>query len=197
MSALPWHSDIEQAILASVNTLVRHFQVSPYAFLCESDLEATLLLELRSRIRGRLQIPSSKKTPPTYELDLVYSQYNNRIDIACLDPELANSAITRTNRGLDTYIYHLPIFVGIDIRYLKMGDDFNFTACLNDFEKLTRLEITRPLVLGFLQDDGAAGDFLSDRFLTSKQKRVCAEEVNDFRRIYVISPENVWAVSEA
>jgi hypothetical protein len=186
-----WRNEFERAVMEGVNTLIRDFQAAPYSFLSKSDLQATLLIELRSRIRGRPQIPNLTQGP----LSLIYSDYHHGIDIVCLDPEPASYAATKP--GGEAYIYHLPILVGIKIGYLRMGDDFPFSACLSDFERLLRLEISCPLVLCFVQDNEAADDLLSDRFAPSKRTPLPVEEANDFRRIYVATPKDLWSITES
>jgi len=187
---LPSHAEIESAVLASVNALAQRFRTAPYSFLYESDLQATLFVELRSRLTGRLHIPRSGGGQPPYDLGIVYSEYYSRIDIACLNPAAVQSVATSTHKGYDTYIYNLPVFVGVELKYRKMGDDFDFRACLGDFGKLAGLSVARPLVLGFIQDASDEEAFLSAAPSSSRRRSV--SELSALSCICIVSPRNMW-----
>ncbi len=102
MGNLPSQQEIEQAVLDSTNTLIDAFKSAPYAFLYESDLQAVLLTQIRSRLQVELKVPSSAPERPPYCLHLIYSEYNQRIDIACLDPEAASNVQPKPYNGFDT-----------------------------------------------------------------------------------------------
>ena len=191
MPKLPSHAEIETAVLASVNELMGKFCNEPYSFLYESDLQATLFAELRSRLTGRVEIPRSNSAQPPYGLGLVYSEYLSRIDIACLDPDLVRSAESKRHKGHDTYIYNLPVYAGIELKYLKMGDRFDFSACLGDFGKLKALGIVRPLALGFIQDAGDEDVFLSAVPAEWKRESEVAK-VSALDCICVVSPNDTF-----
>jgi hypothetical protein len=96
----------------------------------------------------------------------VCSEYNKRIDVACIDVEKAPTVRTRRWRGLDTYIYNLPVFLGIELKYRSMGLGIPFTKCVDDYTKLTETPkrlVPHPVVLGFVQDHGQLSDFLSSK----------------------------------
>src|SRR5207253_6767002 len=125
-----------------------------------SDLRAVLLAKIRSRISEELHIPRTARDELPYRLCLVYSEYKKRIDVACLDPQKAVEVLPEPQKGFDTYIYDLPVLVGIEVKYRKMGDTFGFSTCLSDLEKLKKLrDVQHAFVLAFVQNADDVKDF--------------------------------------
>jgi len=98
----------------AINSIIKEFQENPYNFLYENDIQCTLFSELRKRITGHVEVP--KRVGGKYVLNLVYSEYLDKIDIACLDPraptKLDLSSLNQSE-GYDTYIYSLPVLRNI------------------------------------------------------------------------------------
>lgn len=80
---------------------------------------------------------------------------------ACLDTS-ANYTHSelKPHLGFNTYIYHLPILVGIEVKYRKMGDRFDFAAAARDLKKLHTIPVPHPLVLAFIQEEKDVLPFL-------------------------------------
>lgn len=157
------NSEIEQKVVESIEWLIGEFQQAPYRFLYESDLQAMLLYDLRCRINTSIQIPRKARSENAdifYKLDVVNSEYKSKIDIACIDLEEVTESAANPHKGFDTYIYNLPVFAGIELKYRKMGDIFGFESCVCDFNKLEALSVPRPFILGFLQDEKDVKSFL-------------------------------------
>ncbi len=192
MPVLPSTKDVECAVLGSTNELVATFQAAPYAFLFESDLRAELLVRLRSRITHKLPVPRTVAGTPPYSLALVYSEYRHRIDIACLVPQNVKDAQRTQYKGLDTFIYALPVHIGIELKYRKMGDVFDFSSCDRDYRKLSGLSSTVqiPFVLAFVQDAEDLESFL----VPSHRRMDPIQRILDFDSIYVITPTEIVPV---
>ncbi len=200
-------SKIRNRILESVVELIKQFQNSPYNFLYESDLQAILFTRLRSQIPDIFSIPrSSHGSMPAYQLGLVYSEYLSRIDVVCLDPEsdyLRHPKPPKPRR-YDTYIYELPVYAGIELKYRKMGDQFGFDYCLADFGKLKELPVQFPITIGFIQSGGE--DEKNDFFATKPESwsidnnitldSLRRDELDFDNGIVVVSPNKIWFCSK-
>ncbi len=183
-----------RATLDVTNELIKAFQANPYRYLFESDLQADLLIRLRSRIAGELHVPRTEGDDP-YRLGLIYSEYNGKIDIACLDPMALPDGLVKQHKGFDTYIYSLPVLIGIELKYRKMGDNLGFEACRRDRRKLRKLRddgrVVHSLVLGFVQGVNDPDDFLRG---VQESLRENVEDVTDLSPVYVISPNEIVAI---
>jgi len=183
------HSIIYRSICA-INSVIKNFQENPYNFLYESDIQCALFCALRNEITGHIKVPNTKTVE--HRLNLVYSEYLNKIDIVCLDPE----AIVGLDPSLfrkDTFIYNLPVFLGIELKYIWMHSNNGFNVLQNDYEKLTKIKetIKNWMVLGFIQREKEIGPFIKDA------KNYCqtiplnsVEHLND---IYIITPKEIYA----
>jgi|GEM_PF-5353353 len=191
--AVRTNEEVEQVALESILRLIGEFKREPYHFLFESDLQATLLYHLRSRVSTTIAIPRSNGTPPPYRLNVVCSEYLKKFDIACVDLVLAKGCSTEQRKGFDIYIYNLPVFVGIELKYRKMGDPFGFNSCVADFDKLVKWKVPRRFVLGFIQDEAAVNAFLQ----TVPKEWVLSPDAEKVRAgtITVISPMGVFIYS--
>ncbi len=180
--------EIKYAVQESVKKVMKVFQEAPYSFLYESDLQAVLCAELRSRLTIPLKIKKSNSSEETYALQIVQTEYKDRIDVACLDPEASQSRKTEPHKSFDTYIYNLPVLVGIEIKYLKMGDGFDFVECHKDFSKMCRSEVKYFLVLGFIQDEKNLQRFISRA--AEAYTPIEKSDAIEFDHIYIVSPKS-------
>ena len=143
----------------SVESIIQEFQDNPYAFLYEEDIRATLFCKLRNRIPGRRVVHGNGKPESEYCLRSIYCEYGGKIDIACL-----KSGQTEEHRasykGFDTFIYNLPVEIGIELKYRKIGDNFMVDKALADHHKLVRLGVENALVLAFIQSEQDIDNFL-------------------------------------
>ncbi len=183
---------IKTAIKTCIVELVPRFQDQPYTFLFESDLQAYLYASLRSQLSQPVEVHGSGKPEQTYKTGIVHTEYWKRIDIVCLDPESEEWSRIRTHMGSDVHIYELPILVGIELKYLKMGDKFGFSSCIADLKKLNDNKIQFPVVLEFLQNRSYEDVF----FKGIPYRRDCIDymEIDPFGSVHVISPKKVWKI---
>ncbi len=149
---IPSRTKIITVVKTCIVELVSRFQEQPYTFLFESDLQAYLYASLRSRLSEHLEVHGSGNPEHTYKTGIVHTEYWKRIDIVCLDPESEQCSKIRIYKGSDLHIYELPILVGIELKYRKMGDIFGLSSCLADLKKLNDNIIQFLVVLGFLQN---------------------------------------------
>ncbi len=188
----PSRDSIKTAIKTCIAELVSGFQRQPYTFLFESDLQATLYENLCSRISEPVEVPGTGYPEHSYKTVIVHTEYWKRIDIVCLNPESEQWSKTRTYKGSDVHIYELPILVGVELKYRKMGDPFGLSSCLADFEKLDIEGIQFPVVLGFLQNRSYEDSFFAGMSLRYDCKEV--SDIEPFGSVHVISPRKVWKI---
>lgn len=186
---------IKIAALEAVNGVVGRFKRNPYNFLFEADLQADLLMQLRNKISGTVTVPRLSDPGGTYDLSLVYSEYGKRIDIVCLDAaQVPHRDELERFKGFDTYIYDLPVLIGIELKYLKMGDRFDFEACAMDYQKLKNLRVKFPLVLGFVQEEENVLPFLGAARADWWWEKT--SEVTGYNQVFVIAPKMMYAVTK-
>ncbi len=131
-----------------------------------------------------------------YKLDLIYTEYLEKIDIVCLDPqgiaELSRASFS-PNKGYDTYIYNLPILVGVELKYIWMGSKIGFNMLEKDCLKLSELEEVKKvknwLALCFIQRKEEAEPFIDNMKQTHEANEVVvAEQLDTF---YVVTPDRI------
>lgn len=178
-------------IFEGINAVIKDFQTNPYSFLYESDIKCALFSDLRKRICETVNVPMTAEGQ--YELNLIYTEYLERIDIVCLDPQgiaELNRASFSPNKGYDTYIYNLPVLVGIELKYIWMGSKIGFNILEKDCLKLSGLEkIQNWLALCFIQRKEEAEPFIDNMKQTHEANEVVvAEQLNTF---YVVTPDRI------
>lgn len=183
--------------LSAINSVIAGFQENPYTFLYESDIQSALFCTLRERINGSVEVPGTGGNK--YTLHLVYSEYLDKVDIVCIDPEKVRNldrSSLRPYKGYDTYIYSLPIFLGIELKYIWMGYKKGFDILERDFLKLTKNsaqvgQIKNWVVLGFVQRNEEARSFLSDA--RSRCHLLLINSVDHLNHIYIVTPNEIYA----
>lgn len=183
--------------LSAINSVIAVFRKNPYTFLYESDIQCALFSSLRERINGHVEVPGTGNNK--YALDLIYSEYLNKIDIVCLNPEAIRKLDTSSftpSKGYDTYIYSLPIFLGIELKYIVMGYKKGFNILEKDFLKLTKNsaligKIENWIVLGFIQRNEEASYFLRDA--DNRWRLVLLNSVDHLNDIYIVTPNKIYA----
>ena len=186
------NSIVRQAADHSTLELIKIFQRAPYRFLYEHDLQALLFTKIRDSIPGSISIRGRGHPLNEYELSAVYTEYLKKIDVACVDVESAQGHPMRVHKGMDIHIYELPILIGIEIKYRKLGDRFGIEACVADFDKLKKLNIAEPLVLGFIQSDQDVESFFSAP--PSGYNSVEVDIMEPLSMINIVSPTKRWRV---
>lgn len=188
---------LTQHSISAINSVIACFHENPYAFLYESDIQYALFSALRERIKGNVEIPGTGDIK--YTLHLVYSEYLDKIDIVCIDPEAINkldkSSLT-PYKGYDTYIYSLPVFLAIELKYIWMGYKKGFNIIERDFLKLTKNstqieKIDNWVVLGFIQRNEEANFFLRDA--DNRGRLLLLNSVDHLNDIYIVTPNEIYA----
>lgn len=187
----------------AINSVIEDFQKNPFSFLYESDIQCSLFSALRDRICRQVDIPGTGGDK--YSLRLVYSEYLDKIDIACINPEAINkldmSSLTQSGNGVyDTYIYNLPIFLGVELKYVWMGYRKGFQILENDFLKMTvnsahRKNIENWVVLGFIQRKEEANPFLKDA--ESRCSLILLDSIKHLNDIYIVTPNQIFSAKLA
>ncbi|MCE9679384.1 hypothetical protein LZP69_09380 [Shewanella sp. AS1] len=184
-------------ILNSVNLellkFISLFQDNSFRYLFESDVQCELLSRLRQAIPGTLKIPGLGKPLQEYNISIVNSEYLNRIDIACLDIDKAAYHEMRNHKGFDMHLYDIPVYAGIEIKFRKIGDIFRLDSCLRDLEKLQKLNIPNPIILGFIQLESDV-----EAFFSHSPANICYTQVDKdtpLSTVNIISPKRRWAVN--
>ncbi|MCA3987360.1 hypothetical protein [Vibrio vulnificus] len=183
-----------QTLNSEVLSFLRQFQSNPFRYLFESDIQGELFTQLRHAIPDVLRIAGGGNPLNEYDISIVNSEYLSRLDIALLDVEKAPFHPVRNHKGFDVHLYDCPVFVGIEIKFRKLGDNMGLQSCLRDTAKLRNLSIPTPVILGFIQ---AESDVRS--FFKNAPKNVHFREVNidaALGIINIISPKRRWIVTE-
>ncbi|MBU2738296.1 hypothetical protein [Acidithiobacillus concretivorus] len=145
-------------IIEAIKTVILEFQDNPYAFLYEEDIRATLFYEIRKRISGEIEVAGRGNPEQKYRLRGVYCEYGKKIDIACL--KMDSQIDPKPHRGQDTFIYNIPVEIGIELKYRKIGDNFTVQESIKDYDKLKGIDVTNCLAIAFVQNDKELPDFL-------------------------------------
>ena len=86
------------------------------------------------------------------------------------------------------------MFIGVEIKYRKLGDRMGLESCLRDMAKLRNLSIPTPVVLGFIQAESDVRSFFRN---TPENTHVSEVNINSaLGDINIISPERRWVVTE-
>ncbi len=179
---------------SEVLSFIRLFQSNPFRYLYESDIQSELFSRLRQAIPDTLRIAGGGNPLNEYEVSIVNSEYLSRLDIALLDVEKAPFHPVRNHKGFDIHLYNCPVFIGIEIKYQKLGDHMGLEACFRDMAKLRNLNIPTPVVLGFIQIESDVRLFFRNAPETAHFREVNIDSV--IGGINIISPNRRWVVTE-
>ncbi len=185
------NASLKSRVLDSVNVVVSQFQENPYKFLYERDIQCALFSELRRGISETVSVPRTGQC--NYTLDLIYSEYGNKIDLVCLD----HDAITKLGRenlpkskSHDIYIYDLPILIAIELKYVMMGYNKGFNILEEDYKKISVLKrVKNSLALCFLQSDREAEDFYAD--MARQSSCTSISKIDCLNMVYAVSPTKI------
>ena len=183
--------------ISAINSVINDFHKNPYVFLYESDIQFALFSALRKRITGYVEVPGTGGNK--YILNLVYSEYLDKIDIVCFDPETISkldASSLKQNKGYDTYIYSLPVLLGIELKYVWMGYKKGFNILEQDYLKLTRKPSTMErienwIVLGFIQREEETKSFMRDA--ENQCRLLSVNSVDYINGIYIVTPNEIYA----
>ncbi|MHB1479166.1 MAG: hypothetical protein ACYC2J_02390 [Acidithiobacillus ferrooxidans] len=170
-------------VVEALKTVILEFQENPYAFLYEEDIRATLFHEIRKRLSDEVAVTGTDGPEQEYRLRGVYCEYGKKLDIACLNMD--SQIASEPYKGCDTFIYNIPVKIGIELKYRKMGDSFTFQESIKDYEKLKRNNVTHCLAIAFVQNDKELPDFLEP----------AAVEQADWSR-FIENPDGIFVVTK-
>ncbi|MGR5367959.1 hypothetical protein ACWU37_21595 (plasmid) [Photobacterium damselae subsp. damselae] len=183
-----------ETLNSEVLSFIRLFQSNPFRYLYESDIQSALFSRLRQAIPDTLRIAGGGNPLNEYEVSIVNSEYLSRLDIALLDVEKAPFHPVRNHKGFDIHLYDCPVFIGIEIKYQKLGDRMGLEACFRDMAKLRNLNIPTPIVLGFIQIESDVRLFFRNAPKTAHFREVNIDSA--IGGINIISPKRRWVVTE-
>ena len=157
---------IKKYILEGVNRFItHHFSESPYNYLYESDIQSHLFSILRENVQYEppVLIVNESKTisqDSHFKLNLIYTEYSNRIDIGCIDP--TNPCTVKTYKEIYKQIrldkvkddskpvnlekdplWDQPLLYGIEIKHITPGYENNFPNVKKDLDKMERYKGNR------------------------------------------------------
>ncbi len=183
-----------ETLNSEVLSFIQLFQSNPFRYLYESDIQGELFSRLRQAIPDTLKIAGGGNPLNEYEVSIVNSEYLSRLDIALLDVEKAPFHPVHNHKGFDIHLYDCPIFIGIEIKYRKLGDHMGLEACFRDMAKLRDLNIPTPVVLGFIQTESDVRAFFRNAPETAHFRKVNIDSA--IGGINIISPNRRWVVTE-
>lgn len=183
---------VEDLHLMTINQLVKDFQKNPYLYLYESDIQSALFGLLRNRITETINIPGNNGRG--YPLSVIYSEYLEKIDLVCIDSGNLENVDPSPNKGFETYIYNLPLLVGIELKYSKMGDGFSLIRRVRaDYDKLKSLEkIKHKLAIGFIQNETQEEMFC--REIENGGAEMVAGQLKSLDGMYVVTPSKIYTL---
>lgn len=191
--------EIYQALVESIGETVEAFQKQPYRYLYESDLQADLFANSRKYLPHTINIKGTGQPSDSYDISIVHTEYASRIDLVCLDPVASQFVEPKAHKGIDTYIYGLPVLVGVEIKYKKLGDKFGIEGCFSDLEKLDSLKKKKQcqiaIVLGFIQNEKDVDSFFDN--CTDEWERKEVSLHSPLGSINIFSPLRRWVVEPA
>ena len=184
-------------LLKSINDYISEYREIPYHFLLERDIQCALFSRLRNEVNKSLTIEGINRK--NYELNLINAEYLDNIDIACLDPDTIGNlkiADLKQENGNDWYIYHLPILLGIEIKYIWMGQDRQVNIFTKDVNKLKNSKFQKKtanwLSLCFIQDEKTEERHL--RKLSRNHSYEAVPCINKTNEQYVVGPVNTYVL---
>jgi len=203
-----------QKCFESINALIKAFQASPFKYLLESDVQCDLFQRLRSNVKSSVKVPSS--AGESYLLDVIYSEYLDRFDLCCLDGDVIESkdkTYFSPRDGHDEYIYHLPVLLAIELKYIKgkYKQKQNFQKFLDDRKKIENglskedsvsyKKVKNWLCICFIQDEEVL-KFQRDKFVDytftpvdSIGPRLHKNSDTLLKSQFVISPSKIYEIT--
>ena len=195
------NQEIKENILKAVNKTVFQFNKNPFHFLSESDVQCCLFSSLREKVPDEISI---NKDLPFSNLKLINTEYSEKVDVVCLDPEKAKEDINRNHENpLNKFLWRLPILVGIELKLVRYEDKSKgFDICLEDKNKLQslcnrgqRVYENNPgwIVLTLFQNHETLKEFLDKKPANAKYFEI-ENEIIDFNKIYLLGRKKNYQI---
>jgi len=191
---------IMEQCLKSINSLVVSFQKYPFKYLLESDIQCDLFSRLRDGVNEEISVPSSSEI--NYTLDLINSEYLDRFDLCCLNVDAISSMndnAFQPNGKHDEYIYHLPVLLAIELKYIKgkYRQKRDFQKFLNDADKIRyskfSSKVSNSLCICFIQDESV---FNYHKEIYNNCNFTEVDSISELDRLYVVTPSSAFSVVE-
>jgi hypothetical protein len=192
------NEELLKSLLEAVNEYITEYREMPYHFLLERDVQCGLFSRLRNEINRSLTVEGINRE--NYELNLINAEYLDNIDVECLDPETIGSLKIddlKQENGNDWYIYHLPILLGIEIKYIWMGQDRPSSFFTSDANKFKNSKFKKKtanwLSICFIQDEKTEERHL--RKLSRSHSYEVVPYIDKLNELYVVGPVNTCLVN--
>ena len=176
------------AVLKASTAIASSFQKTPYKYLFEFDIQAALFGLLRQKLPQSFKLQLDKTHER--EFSYVYSEYQKygedraKLDIVVLDPETAPTAVRRDGDSIERFLYTLPVWIGIELKFTLTGYPFSITGGVNDLKKLRRhladssaQTVHNGLAIIFVHDDNVVLD-----------QGAPVQEIDSLDFLYIVSP---------
>lgn len=184
--------------LKIIGSFVDEFQLNPYSYLSERDVQCDLFSSLRKGINQNVRVP--KSSGGEYCLNVVHSEYQKWFDLCCLDKEIIeNMSLSNFNptQGHDDYLTQLPCLLAMELKFLKGKRPGNFQMFLKDEVKIRDASVNNTfkhwLSICFIQTDKVS-QFHKDNCNNVLFKRV--ETILEFDYSYVVTPSHVYQITK-
>jgi len=109
------NNELNGKILECINQQIASFQQNPYNYLYENDIQSELFCSLRKSINKKIAVTNS------IEIDVVNTEYYNKIDIVCLDTEFKVPEGRNITQSLVNALYNQKMYLAIEIKYTKLN----------------------------------------------------------------------------
>lgn len=199
--------DYITALHRGIAELVRRFQLNPFDFLYERDLQATLFTLLveefgdeRITMQGGFWKTTDYGGSATIRTVPVRCEYpgSHQFDIAIIDPETVRAydkARWQVEGLKNDAFWNQPILAAVELKYCQVGDRpaLRNAQCIVDIEKLRRYREERAerifcgISLLFVQSAAVPQEFLTGTKIDEAPQRGLAR--------YVVSRGGWWRFS--
>lgn len=199
---------IKKDIQTCIYGFLAKFQDRPFHYMTENDIQAELFVRMRDQINWSIDLGHESMRDYSFRktLDLINTEYGEKIDIICLDPLLAQEEIKKKkNNGkkLSNFLWRLPVLIGIEIKLVRFDDHtkgINF--CSEDAIKLIKFckkqKINKDLmpswlVLCFFHNKAGLNVMLNS--IKNEHCMKLEDSLTDYDKIYLIDPNSIFQVT--
>ena len=202
---------IKRNVQAVVHQVMKKFQMLPFNYMSECDIQAELFVRLRDQLNWQIEFSHDSVNSQAKELkfraalDLINTEYNEKFDIVCLDPYNTIGQIRENkNKQLSDFLWRLPILVGIEIKLVRYVDRTKgISICTDDVEKLTKFFESQKqendleanwFMLCFFQNTDGLKKMRKDNALNDRIKEDLENKFPEYNQIYLIAPDRIVKV---
>ena len=196
---------IGKCVRAAIYQFEKKFQSLPFNYMSESDIQSELLVTLRNQLNWQIEINHpldlKKKDESSFRktVNLVNAEYNEKIDIVCLDPILAQEEMRRKenqNGRLSSFLWRLPILIGIEIKLVRFDDlRMGIDICKSDARKLEDFGRDQGKAINWLMLCFFHNSEALDKMVKNVPYTGVDDSLPDYNKIYLTDPEKILAVN--